>query len=147
MTPFSLGDFFWFTAVMLWAQSCWLVLVCFCRSFSSRDSFRLSFPTAGGSQRVACWVAFSRQRENPHLWVDDHRAKSFEMPSESEERALAYLGTQNCRDPIAVIATLKELGAMPDLTVLIEGESIMNDGVHQLPHDSCARECIAMSAL
>jgi NhaP-type Na+/H+ or K+/H+ antiporter len=31
-------------------------------------------------------------------------------------------------DPVAVVALLKELGASPTLTVLIEGESLLNDG-------------------
>eukprot|EP00961_Rhodomonas_salina_P036188 486511-Rhodomonas_salina.1 len=31
-------------------------------------------------------------------------------------------------DPVAVVALLKELGVLPDLRVLIEAESLLNDG-------------------
>lgn len=31
-------------------------------------------------------------------------------------------------DPIAVVALLKEIGASKQLTILIEGESLLNDG-------------------
>ena len=31
-------------------------------------------------------------------------------------------------DPVACIAVLKELGVLPDLRILIEAESVLNDG-------------------
>ena len=31
-------------------------------------------------------------------------------------------------DPVAVVGLLKELGASPQLTMLIAGESLLNDG-------------------
>lgn len=41
------------------------------------------------------------------------------------------------RDPVAVIALLKDLGVLPDLTVLIEGESILNDGTSIVVYELC----------
>lgn len=37
-------------------------------------------------------------------------------------------GILSATDPVAVIGLLKELGVLPDLRVLIEGESVFNDG-------------------
>ncbi|KAJ1469022.1 hypothetical protein T484DRAFT_1853265, partial [Baffinella frigidus] len=39
---------------------------------------------------------------------------------------LNKLGTQT--HPVACIAVLKELGVLPDLRILIEAESVLNDG-------------------
>lgn len=40
-------------------------------------------------------------------------------------------------DPVAVIALLKELGALPDLCILIEGESILNDATSIVLYEIC----------
>ena len=42
--------------------------------------------------------------------------------------SLLFGGILSATDPIAVIALFKELGCLPDLRVLIEAESILNDG-------------------
>jgi NhaP-type Na+/H+ or K+/H+ antiporter len=38
-------------------------------------------------------------------------------------------GLLGATDPVAVVALLKELGASKKMTTLIDGESLMNDGV------------------
>mmetsp|Transcript_13786 Transcript_13786/g.32750 ORF Transcript_13786/g.32750 Transcript_13786/m.32750 type:complete len:1450 (+) Transcript_13786:266-4615(+) len=40
-------------------------------------------------------------------------------------------------DPVAVIALLKELGILPDLRILIEAESLLNDGTAIVVFDIC----------
>jgi NhaP-type Na+/H+ or K+/H+ antiporter/CRP-like cAMP-binding protein len=42
--------------------------------------------------------------------------------------ALAFGGMLSATDPVAVVALLKELGAPKQLSLLIEGESLINDG-------------------
>jgi len=40
-------------------------------------------------------------------------------------------------DPVACIAVLKELGALPDLRILIEAESVLNDGAAIVVFELC----------
>lgn len=42
--------------------------------------------------------------------------------------ALAFGAMLSATDPVAVVALLKELGAPKQLSLLIEGESLFNDG-------------------
>ncbi len=42
--------------------------------------------------------------------------------------ALSYGAVQAATDPVAVVALLNELGAPPSLTMIISGESLLNDG-------------------
>ncbi len=42
-------------------------------------------------------------------------------------------------DPVAVVALLKELGVLPDLRVLIEAESLLNDGSAIVLFQLCLR--------
>ena len=46
-------------------------------------------------------------------------------------------GILSATDPIAVISLLKELGCLPDLRVLIEAESILNDGTAIVVYELC----------
>ena len=46
----------------------------------------------------------------------------------SWEAALLFGVTLSATDPVAVVALLKELGASPQISTLIEGESLLNDG-------------------
>ena len=46
----------------------------------------------------------------------------------SWESSLLYGVTLSATDPVAVVALLKELGASPQISTLIEGESLLNDG-------------------
>jgi NhaP-type Na+/H+ or K+/H+ antiporter len=46
-------------------------------------------------------------------------------------------GILSATDPVAVIALLKELGYIPDLRVLIEAESILNDGSAIVVYELC----------
>ena len=48
-------------------------------------------------------------------------------------------GILSATDPIAIIALLKELGCLPDLRVLIEAESILNDGTAIVVYELCYR--------
>jgi hypothetical protein len=51
--------------------------------------------------------------------------------------SLLFGGILSATDPIAVIALLKELGCLPDLRVLIEAESILNDGTAIVAYQLC----------
>jgi NhaP-type Na+/H+ or K+/H+ antiporter len=51
--------------------------------------------------------------------------------------SLLFGGILSATDPIAVIALLKELGSLPDLRVLIEAESILNDGTAIVAYQLC----------
>jgi len=42
--------------------------------------------------------------------------------------ALLFGAILSATDPVAVVSILKELGAPPSLSTLIEGESLLNDG-------------------
>ena len=44
------------------------------------------------------------------------------------EMSLLFGVTLSATDPVAVVALLKELGASPQISTLIEGESLLNDG-------------------
>ncbi|KAJ9464407.1 Sodium/hydrogen exchanger 8 [Diplonema papillatum] len=46
----------------------------------------------------------------------------------SWEASLLFGVTLSATDPVAVVALLKELGASPQISTLIEGESLLNDG-------------------
>eukprot|EP01059_Diplonema_ambulator_P004647 TRINITY_DN1435_c0_g6_i1.p1 TRINITY_DN1435_c0_g6~~TRINITY_DN1435_c0_g6_i1.p1 ORF type:complete len:1546 (+),score=577.91 TRINITY_DN1435_c0_g6_i1:43-4680(+) len=46
----------------------------------------------------------------------------------SWEATLLFGVTLSATDPVAVVALLKELGASPQISTLIEGESLLNDG-------------------
>mmetsp|Transcript_4516 Transcript_4516/g.11338 ORF Transcript_4516/g.11338 Transcript_4516/m.11338 type:complete len:1272 (+) Transcript_4516:68-3883(+) len=46
-------------------------------------------------------------------------------------------GILSATDPVAVIGLLKELGVLPDLRVLIEGESVLNDGTAIVVYELC----------
>mmetsp|Transcript_58801 Transcript_58801/g.144119 ORF Transcript_58801/g.144119 Transcript_58801/m.144119 type:complete len:1126 (+) Transcript_58801:508-3885(+) len=46
-------------------------------------------------------------------------------------------GIMSATDPVAVIALLKELGVLPDLRVLVEGESVFNDGTAIIVFELC----------
>lgn len=52
-------------------------------------------------------------------------------------------------DPVAVVALLKELGASPTLTVLIQGESLLNDGtaivLYTIPYNMLAGQDYGVS--
>jgi len=52
-------------------------------------------------------------------------------------------------DPVAVVALLKELGASPTLTVLIQGESLLNDGtaivLYTIPYNMLAGQNYGVS--
>jgi len=41
---------------------------------------------------------------------------------------LAYGAVQSATDPVAVVSILSELGAPPSLTMIVSGESLLNDG-------------------
>ncbi|KAI3951869.1 hypothetical protein MKW92_021475 [Papaver armeniacum] len=47
----------------------------------------------------------------------------------SWKTSLLLAGLLSATDPVAVVALLKELGASKELTTIIDGESMMNDGV------------------
>lgn len=51
--------------------------------------------------------------------------------------SVMFGGILSATDPVAVIALLKDLGVMPDLSVLIEGESILNDGTSIVLYELC----------
>ena len=51
--------------------------------------------------------------------------------------SLMFGGIISATDPVSVIALVKELGVMPDLGVLIEGESILNDGTAIIAYELC----------
>jgi NhaP-type Na+/H+ or K+/H+ antiporter len=51
--------------------------------------------------------------------------------------SMLFGGIMSATDPVAVIALLKELAVMPELSVLIEGESILNDGTAIIVYNLC----------
>jgi len=46
-------------------------------------------------------------------------------------------GILSATDPVAVVASIKDMGTMPDLAALIEGESILNDGTSIVVFELC----------
>ena len=46
--------------------------------------------------------------------------------------SVAFGGMLSATDPVAVVSLLRELGASKHLTILIEGESLFNDGTCKL---------------
>jgi len=53
--------------------------------------------------------------------------------------SLLFGGILSATDPVAVIALLKELGVLPDLRVLVEAESLLNDGTAIVVYQLCLR--------
>ncbi len=51
--------------------------------------------------------------------------------------SLMFGGIISATDPVSVIALVKELGVIPDFGVLIEGESILNDGTSMIVYELC----------
>jgi NhaP-type Na+/H+ or K+/H+ antiporter len=51
--------------------------------------------------------------------------------------SLLFGGIISATDPVSVISLVKELGVVPDLGVLIEGESILNDGTAIIAFELC----------
>jgi NhaP-type Na+/H+ or K+/H+ antiporter len=54
---------------------------------------------------------------------DDKKESEFDFNA-----ALLYGAIISATDPVAVVSLLKELGASKELSTLIEGESLLNDG-------------------
>ena len=51
--------------------------------------------------------------------------------------SLMFGGILSATDPVAVIALMKELGLLSDLRVLIEAESLLNDGTAIVVFELC----------
>ncbi|EKX31111.1 hypothetical protein GUITHDRAFT_91269 [Guillardia theta CCMP2712] len=61
--------------------------------------------------------------------------------------SMLFGGILSATDPVAVIALLKELGVLPDLRVLIEAESLLNDGTAIVVYELCLMILIEPSTI